>query len=88
MRTVVSGSLNSTAHQQLSLIERTDRWPTITTTEDIEVLLAAGAPVAIGVSGGKDSVAAAFATLRYLEEFQGIALSVLSFDDDDEERTF
>lgn len=36
-------------------------------TEEIEELLAAGAPVAIGVSGGKDSCAVAFATVEYLK---------------------
>lgn len=34
---------------------------------EIEALLSANAPVAIGVSGGKDSVAAAFATIEHLD---------------------
>ncbi len=40
----------------------------IATTPEIDALLAAGAPVAIGVSGGKDSCAVAIATVRYLDE--------------------
>lgn len=36
-------------------------------TGDVDELLAAHAPVAIGVSGGKDSQAAALATFRYLD---------------------
>lgn len=39
----------------------------ISTTPEVEALIAADAPVAIGVSGGKDSCAAAFATVDYLE---------------------
>lgn len=38
----------------------------ISTTPEIDSLLAAGAPVAIGVSGGKDSSAVAIAFVRYL----------------------
>lgn len=40
--------------------------PNIATIPEIEVLIAANAPVAIGVSGGKDSQACALATLEYL----------------------
>lgn len=39
----------------------------ITTTEHIDQLIRAGAPVAIGVSGGKDSDAAAIATVAHLD---------------------
>lgn len=41
--------------------------PSIASTPEIDQLLCAGAPVAIGVSGGKDSTAAAFATVRHLD---------------------
>jgi 3'-phosphoadenosine 5'-phosphosulfate sulfotransferase (PAPS reductase)/FAD synthetase len=41
--------------------------PSIATTPDIEALIAAHAPVAIGVSGGKDSQAAALATFDHLD---------------------
>lgn len=37
-------------------------------TPDVLRLIRLGAPVAIGVSGGKDSCAAAFATVRVLDE--------------------
>lgn len=40
---------------------------TITTTPEIDALIRTGSPVAIGVSGGKDSDAAAFATVDYLD---------------------
>ncbi|WP_259665473.1 phosphoadenosine phosphosulfate reductase domain-containing protein [Rhizobium bangladeshense] len=36
-------------------------------TDDVEKLISTNAPVAIGVSGGKDSQAAALATLRHLD---------------------
>jgi 3'-phosphoadenosine 5'-phosphosulfate sulfotransferase (PAPS reductase)/FAD synthetase len=39
----------------------------ITTTTDVDHALAAASPVAIGVSGGKDSCAAAIATIEYLD---------------------
>lgn len=39
----------------------------IATTVDIDALIAANAPVAIGVSGGKDSQGAALATVAYLD---------------------
>lgn len=39
----------------------------VATTPDVEKLLAANAPVAIGVSGGKDSTAVTFATLAHLD---------------------
>lgn len=41
--------------------------PSIASTPEIEALLAANSPVAIGVSGGKDSQAAALATVAYLD---------------------
>ncbi len=40
---------------------------TISVTIEVEAALTAGAPVAIGVSGGKDSSALAFATIEYLD---------------------
>ncbi|RWH31616.1 phosphoadenosine phosphosulfate reductase family protein [Mesorhizobium sp.] len=40
----------------------------IASTPKIDEMLAAGAPVAIGVSGGKDSQAAALATFRHLDQ--------------------
>lgn len=40
--------------------------PAIATTPEVEQLIAANAPVAIGVSGGKDSQAAALATFDHL----------------------
>lgn len=39
----------------------------VATGDDIDALLAAGSPVAIGVSGGKDSCALAFATIEHLD---------------------
>ncbi|MGI8547337.1 MAG: phosphoadenosine phosphosulfate reductase family protein [Gemmatimonadaceae bacterium] len=41
--------------------------PPIATTPEVEVLLRAGAPVAFGVSGGKDSSALVLATCAYLD---------------------
>lgn len=43
------------------------RRPPIATTPEIDALLAANAPVAVGVSGGKDSQAAALATYAHLD---------------------
>lgn len=40
---------------------------TIASTPDVEALLVANSPVAIGVSGGKDSSAVALATVAYLD---------------------
>lgn len=40
----------------------------IATTPEVDAMLAAGCPVAIGVSGGKDSSAVAIATVAYLEK--------------------
>src|SRR6185436_7405469 len=45
-----------------------DAMKPIATTSEITALLGAHAPVAIGVSGGKDSDAAAFATIEYLDQ--------------------
>lgn len=42
--------------------------PQVASIPEIDALIAAGAPVAIGVSGGKDSQAAALATIAYLDE--------------------
>lgn len=50
---------------QLSLFDEPAA-PAVATTEELNALLAQGAPVAIGVSGGKDSTAVAFATLAHL----------------------
>jgi 3'-phosphoadenosine 5'-phosphosulfate sulfotransferase (PAPS reductase)/FAD synthetase len=44
-------------------------YPPVASTDVVDAMLRAGSPVAIGVSGGKDSTAAAFATLAYLEAF-------------------
>jgi 3'-phosphoadenosine 5'-phosphosulfate sulfotransferase (PAPS reductase)/FAD synthetase len=41
--------------------------PPIVTTSEIDALIAANAPVAVGVSGGKDSQAAAIATYAHLD---------------------
>lgn len=41
--------------------------PPIATTPEIDALIAANSPVAIGVSGGKDSQAAALATFKHLD---------------------
>lgn len=41
--------------------------PPVSTTPEIDALVASAAPVAIGVSGGKDSTAAAFATIEHLD---------------------
>lgn len=49
-----------------SLFGRGER-PQVAVTPEISGLLAANAPVAIGVSGGKDSSAVAFATVAYLD---------------------
>jgi 3'-phosphoadenosine 5'-phosphosulfate sulfotransferase (PAPS reductase)/FAD synthetase len=58
---------------------RTDR--TVTTTPEIEKLLRAGAPVAIGVSGGKDSCALAIATIAYLDSIGHTGPRVLIHSD-------
>jgi 3'-phosphoadenosine 5'-phosphosulfate sulfotransferase (PAPS reductase)/FAD synthetase len=51
---------------KLGLPGRTDRG--VAVTDEVTALLDAGAPVAIGVSGGKDSCAAAIATNQHLYE--------------------
>lgn len=43
----------------------------IDTTPEVETLLATGAPVAVGVSGGKDSHAVAWAMSEYLKDYAG-----------------
>jgi len=50
---------------RLSLFRRTN--PPIATTPEVDALLEANAPVAMGISGGKDSTAAAFATIAHLD---------------------
>jgi hypothetical protein len=50
---------------QLPLFE--PQAPAISTTPDIDRLLAADSPVALGVSGGKDSCAMAFALTAHLD---------------------
>ena len=42
-------------------------FPDIASTDEVDKLIALDAPVAIGVSGGKDSSAAALATIQYLD---------------------
>jgi 3'-phosphoadenosine 5'-phosphosulfate sulfotransferase (PAPS reductase)/FAD synthetase len=46
---------------------RTTTTPAIVTTAEIDALVASNCPVAIGVSGGKDSQAAALATIEHLD---------------------
>lgn len=41
--------------------------PPVATTPEIDALIAANAPIAVGVSGGKDSQSAAIATYAYLD---------------------
>ncbi len=41
--------------------------PSVVTTDDVDLALGRDAPVAIGVSGGKDSCALAFATVAHLD---------------------
>lgn len=41
--------------------------PAIASTPEVDALIASACPVAIGVSGGKDSCAVAFATVEYLD---------------------
>ncbi|WP_136617024.1 MULTISPECIES: phosphoadenosine phosphosulfate reductase family protein [Mesorhizobium] len=53
----------------------------IATTPEIAALLAANAPVAIGVSGGKDSQAAAVATIGYLRGIGHRGLQLLIHSD-------
>ena len=58
--------------QQLDLVNIRTRRPAlisrgVVTTDAIDRLLAADAPVALGVSGGKDSCALAFATIAHLD---------------------
>src|SRR5256885_14853862 len=43
-------------------------FPGLETTPMIDSLIASGSPVAVGISGGKDSDVAAFETQRYLRE--------------------
>ena len=50
----------------LKLFQRTN--PPVSTTPEIDALIAADSPVAIGVSGGKDSSAVAFAVVDHLDK--------------------
>lgn len=52
---------------QLFTAARPDPYRAVATTPELVALLLAGAPVAIGVSGGKDSCAQAFAVMAYLD---------------------
>jgi 3'-phosphoadenosine 5'-phosphosulfate sulfotransferase (PAPS reductase)/FAD synthetase len=64
---------------ELPLFRRTR--PPIATTPRVRRLLAAGAPVAIGVSGGKDSSAVALATVDYLDSIAHAGPRVLVHSD-------
>lgn len=55
--------------------------PEITTTPEVSALLAQGSPVAIGVSGGKDSTIAAFETVEYLDRIGHTGPRVLIHSD-------
>lgn len=45
-------------------------FPHIASTDEVRRLISQDAPVAIGVSGGKDSSAAALATVQYLDQME------------------
>ncbi len=62
------------------MITATDQ-PQIASAPEIDALLAAGAPVAIGVSGGKDSQAAALATVDHLDRIGHTGPRVLIHSD-------
>lgn len=51
----------------------------IASTEDIDRLLDANAPVAIGVSGGKDSTAVSFATFEHLDRIGHTGPRIICF---------
>ncbi len=53
----------------------------VETNTEIDALVAAGAPVAIGVSGGKDSCAAAIATVAYLDQVRHAGPRILVHSD-------
>lgn len=53
----------------------------IATTPEVDALIAAGSPVAIGVSGGKDSSAVAFATIEHLDRVEHTGPRVLIHSD-------
>lgn len=53
----------------------------ITTTPHIDALIRSGSPVAIGVSGGKDSDAAAFTTVDYLNQLGHTGARILIHSD-------
>src|SRR5947207_9347630 len=55
-------------------------FPGVETTSLIDTLIASGSPVAIGISGGKDSTVTAFETLAYLKmhEHQGPVILIHS----------
>lgn len=55
--------------------------PALAITPEIAALISANAPVAIGVSGGKDSQAAALATISYLDECGHTGTRVLIHSD-------
>lgn len=55
--------------------------PGVATAPEIEALLSASAPVAIGVSGGKDSSAVAFATQGYLDRLGHVGPRLLIHSD-------
>lgn len=54
--------------KKLPLLDDCETARGIATTPEVDRLLAENAPVAIGVSGGKDSSAVALATIAYLDE--------------------
>lgn len=63
----------------LGIPGKTDRG--VVTTSEVDALLAAGAPVAIGVSGGKDSCAGAIATVEHLDRIGHTGPRVLVHSD-------
>lgn len=71
--------MNIFTHTQLRLFE-TPLYP-ISATPELDVLLASGAPVALGISGGKDSTAAAHATCQYLDQLGHAGPRVLIHSD-------
>ena len=64
---VDSARQRTTAHKTQSAISIARAFPSISILPPIANLLEQGAAVAIGVSGGKDSQAAAMATFEYLD---------------------
>jgi 3'-phosphoadenosine 5'-phosphosulfate sulfotransferase (PAPS reductase)/FAD synthetase len=81
---VIHANLKPINIQRLRLPPPSHRWmprPTVAATPEVDALLSSDAVVAVGVSGGKDSVAVALAVARHLDDIGHTGPRVLIHSD-------